>query len=449
MALGILDFSNDTVAFDTIFTTFQSPSERLLVFNNTDHDILISQVSFEKGSSTEFSMIFDGLEMQEITDYEIPKGDSLHIFIKMRGTEKDEFSTDRLVFRVGDETPQRIVLQAYLVDAYFWPDTTLVTPVTTFKNDKPHVIDGVLSVPEGYRLEIPAGTQIHFTPRKDADYNLESRIDVYGKLIVWGEKGNEAVFQQTRLEEDYVENPGQWRGIRFLQPSKDNIITHAIIKNALIGIEVQQPPSAAMFKPKVQLNEVEVRNMAAYGIMGIGYGLITTQPLIYARNTLVHNCQTNDVLIFAGGKYQFSNCTFTNYSIDFNRSSAIVGINNYDEGAGLAFEVDARFKNCIIYGSEEDEVILDDAGLGGYTADFDHCIVRAKEVVIPGSANTISQSNDFIHFQDPTNVDPSKRNYRLSEISPAFNTAVQDLLVLRDLDEKLRDLTPDIGCYEF
>ncbi len=226
---GELDFSSDTIAFDTIFTTFLTPSERLLIYNNTDHDLLISNVSFEDGENTEFTMVFDGLEQQEIVDYELPQGDSLHIFIKMRGSEKDEFAEDRLVFRVGEEPLQHVVLRAFLVDAYFWPDTTLVAPVTTLKTDKPHVIDGVISVPEGYRLEIGAGTQLHFTPRKDDDYNLDSRIDVYGKLIVWGEKGNEVVFQQTRLDDDYLENPGQWRGIRFLQPSKDNVITHAII----------------------------------------------------------------------------------------------------------------------------------------------------------------------------------------------------------------------------
>ena len=51
---GTLAFSADTVMFDSIFTTFLTPSERLLVYNETGKDVQISRIWLQDGGGYPF-----------------------------------------------------------------------------------------------------------------------------------------------------------------------------------------------------------------------------------------------------------------------------------------------------------------------------------------------------------------------------------------------------------
>jgi len=184
---GDLAFDTDTVFFDTIFTSLPSPTERLVVRNQSGKNMLISEIKLE--SASDYSLIFDGITANRIENYELEDGDSAIAFIKFTADEKDAFARDRILFKVGDNT-QHVDIEAYVWDAVFYKDTVLGGfgggNLTVLGPDKRHVIDGPMYVADGHTLRILPGTQVYFTGRKDDNFNLISSIVVFGRLLVEG-----------------------------------------------------------------------------------------------------------------------------------------------------------------------------------------------------------------------------------------------------------------------
>jgi hypothetical protein len=444
---GDLDFDQDTVHFDTIFTNMPSPTERLVVRNNSGKNLLIKRIALEQGN--DYSLIFDGITANEIKDFELPNGDSVIAFIKFTSETKDDYARDRMLFTIGDNT-QKVEIEAFVWDAIFYRDSTLggfgQGNLTVMGPDHKHVIDGSLVVADGHTLRILAGTQLYFTSRKDANFNLVSSIIVFGRLLVEGRLDAEVVFQQTRFGEDYIEAGNQWRGIAFANISKGNSIDHAIIKNGLIGVYQEYGNAGA--SPKVAIKNTEIRNMGAYGVLSVGYiPILSEYPNIYMENCLVHNCVEGTFAIIGGGKYLVRQCTFANYTVDFTRNRPQLLINNYD--SVTVFPIESRFENCIVWGSEEEEFAPDSfPTTNAYDVTFHSTLIRTT-LPTKGSNIIASQDFDFPKFQDPTAGDPSARNYRLKEESPAKNVGMVIPGIHWDIEELPYFLAPPAGCYEF
>lgn len=451
--IGDLAFSEDTIRFDTLFTTFQSPTERLYVENEAGRAVTIKRIYLRNGDDSEFEVIIDGMEADEVIDFQIRRGDSLIIFIKMKSTEQDQFARDQLVFETtnGEEI---VELEAFVLDAFFYSYESLPC-ITVWDRTKPVIVDGIVRVEEGCTLVVQEGTQVHFTSRKDANFNLTSLLDVHGTLLAWGQPGNEVVFQNSRFDEDYVENPGQWRGIRFFTPSKDSELNHVIVKNAAIGIEVDS--SSVNANPKLKIRNSEVRNMSLYGIAAIGASDVYNPNRakgVLAENLLVHNCNTANVALLFGGEYQFDNCTFANYSINFSRNSPLVLLNNYFEdtaGVFRPFVLDAEFNNSIIWGSEEEEIAKDTfPNPGLFEVRLSHTLAKTSLSLAGDNNIFISEgSSEFPQFVAPTESDPVDRDYRLDSLSPVIGQG-KDLGAEfnDDKDATIRTIPWDLGCYE-
>lgn len=444
---GDLTFSTDTVFFDTIFTTLPSPTERLVVRNYSGHNVLVSTIKL--AHATDYSLIFDGIAANEIKDYELADGDSAIAFIKFTSDERDEFSRDQLLFTVGDKT-QKVEIEAFVWDAVFYKDSVLggfgSGNLTVMGPDRKHVIDGPLYVADGHTLRILPGTQIYFTPRKDANFNLISSIIVFGRLLVEGQLGNEVVFQHTRFGERYEEAGGQWRGIAFGNISKASSIDHALIKNGLIGIYQESGNSGV--GPKVSITNTEIRNMGAYGILSIGYTpFLPNYPQIRTDNCLVHNCVEGTVGIFGGGKYEFRHTTLANYTVDFTRNKPQLVVNNYD--SLTVFPCEASFENCVIWGSEEEEFVPDSFPTPNqFDVTFKATLLRTT--LQPKGFNVITANDlQFPRFVDPTAGEASERDYHLRENSPAVNLGQPIHGLTSDKEGVPHDFRPDAGCYEF
>jgi hypothetical protein len=444
---GILSFSTDTVFFDTIFTGMPSPTERLVVRNHTGNNVLISSIKLR--DAKDYSLIFDGITANEITHYELEEGDSAIAFLRFTSDERDEYARDQLLFTVGNNT-QAVELRGYIWNAIFYRDSVLGGfgggNLTVMGPDHRHVIDGPLYVADGHTLRILAGTQVYFTPRKDENFNLVSSIVVFGRLLVEGRPGEEVVFKQTRTGKDYEETAGQWRGIAFANISKASSITHALLKNGLIGIYQEYENRGAA--PKVHLQQTEIRNMGAYGILSFGYTPdLPGYPQLRVDNCLVHNCAAGTLGIFGGGKYEFRHSTFANYAGSFMRNKPQLIINDYD--SSTVFPCQARFENCIVWGSEEEEFAPDSFPVPDhYDVTFHSSLLRTT--LLPKGFNVITANDlDFPRFVAPSGGNPAERNYRLGANSPAVNLGQQLPGLRTDLEGKPRDIRPDAGCYEF
>ncbi|WP_317897255.1 hypothetical protein [Aurantibacillus circumpalustris] len=376
-----IEFSQDSVLFDTVFTTIGSATQNIRVRNKNNQRIKISSIQLQGGNASQFIVNVDGAKGTSFTDIEIAANDSMYIFIQVNVNPTNINSpliiSDALIFLVNGNQ-QKLNLEAWGQDAYYHrPDSVikfkdgsyfpyslanavpnsynLIGDEFVWKNDKPHVVYGYLVVngPDSItnepaqNLKILEGTKIFM--------NYKSGIWVYAgaRIQVLGKKGQEVVFQGARREKDFADEPGQWDRIWINEGSNDNIINYAIIKNGFIGVQCEfigEDPKLSS-KGVLRLTNTKIQNMSLWGLYCLYYG-------VFGFNNVISNCQEHSVNILLGGEYIFSQCTFANYwSKDKSRDKPTLKINNYSETQVLPLSL--RISNCIIDGKLENEVSLD------------------------------------------------------------------------------------------
>ncbi|HYG49350.1 MAG TPA: hypothetical protein VD905_00530, partial [Flavobacteriales bacterium] len=260
-----LEFSQDTVIFDTVFTTVGSVTQYLKVYNPHKGILKISELYIQGGSASNYRLNVDGVPGKSFNDIEIGSEDSLWIFVEVTVDPNSATTplivSDKIIFVTNGNT-QSVDLVAWGQDAHFYkpsPGTNaFYLPCNhTLATDKPNVFYGYGIVDENCDLTIPAGAKVHFHPG--------SGLIVYkGTLNINGTEGNPAILQGDRLEYDYQDVSGQWEGIRMIQP-KSCATTHAIIKNGFYGIWVDTTYSSSDF---ITISKTEISNMANLGIYG-------------------------------------------------------------------------------------------------------------------------------------------------------------------------------------
>jgi len=70
-----LEFSQDTIFFDTVFSTIGSVTQYLRVRNNYDKTIRIDEIALEGGTATQYRINIDGLDGPVQRDIEILPND--------------------------------------------------------------------------------------------------------------------------------------------------------------------------------------------------------------------------------------------------------------------------------------------------------------------------------------------------------------------------------------
>ncbi|MDQ3072446.1 MAG: hypothetical protein M3Q97_04165 [Bacteroidota bacterium] len=425
-----LSFSIDTLVFDTVFVTVGSATRNFKVKNPNSESVRISSIGLAGGPGSFFRINIDGHAVTELTDYELAAGDSMFVFVEVTidpNTQALPFIVSDSIIFVTNTNVQKVQLAAYGQNANFH-NAELLPCDAIWKSDLPHVIFNSVLVPPGCKLTIEAGAKIYS--------HSGSGIFVQGMLEVNGAAGDPVIFRGDRLEHLYDKEPGQWYGIRLLPKSEGNIIRHAEIRNAVVGIQADSLPVTSGSKNLI-IEKSRISYMSSVGL--IGY-----TATIEARNILIHSCGLFLFVGDLGGSYTFEHCTFENGQSLFAQKYPCVTLTNTDYKNGSEFIINPlsyTFRNCIIWGSLENEIDVQKKGQGLVTSVFSSNIVRTtKDEFKAGNiANT-----------DPRFLDVSKADYHLKDGSPAINNG-EALLppVTDDLENNPRtDTKPDIGCYE-
>ena len=386
-----LEFSQDSVLFDTVFTSRGSATQNIRIRNKHSQKIRISSIRLEGGSASNFIINVDGAKGTSFSDIEIAANDSMYIFIQVyidpNNANMPLIVTDAIDFEVNGNQ-QKVVLEAWGQDAYYHYPTNAINfqdgsylaysivdslrgsftrrgDVIVWKNDKPHVIYGYCVVDSLEKLEIPAGTNVFM--------NYKAGLWVYsgGQIQVLGQKNREVTFQSARREKDYADEPGQWDRIWINEGSMDNIIDYAVIKNGYIGVQAELAGNDFTVPRYLTITNTKIQNMSMWGIYGLAY-------YIYGGNNVVSNCQEYCANLTMGGSYKFYQCTFANFwgqdvARDKPRDKSTVRVNNYSVDAdNVVTQVlpdTAYFGNCIIDGALDNEIEIDlKSGATGTTA---------------------------------------------------------------------------------
>jgi hypothetical protein len=460
-----LEFSTDTLRFDTVFTELGTATRILKVFNPHGRSIRIASVSLGEGSP--FRMNVDGIPGNTVEDVEISPRDSIYIFVEATidpdaPVSASPFVINRDIVFMTNGNEQRVVLEAWGQNANYIPNRFSKGGVALLScnlgevkwdDPKPYVIYGILlidsctlTLPPGARLYVHGGVAKSLDEQGNPIIYNDGLIYVLpnGKLKMEGDLENPVVVQGDRLEADFAERAGQWVGIRLA--SKGNVFRNSIIKNSLVGVYLD---SAAA----VVLEEMSVYNTS-------GPGIFSLHANIQARNCLIYNNGSTSVQLAYGGDYQFDYCTMASYGVDASALSLSNGI-CYDLlcTSFNTYRINASFRNCIIFGSRQDEIILTDFSKGALPALFNvsmrNSVVRVNNLLDPAKGgypeffNTICQgcingSPVQLLFENP-----GKNDYQLDSLSIAIGVAAPISGITSDRNGKPRDpVNPDAGCFE-
>jgi hypothetical protein len=448
-----LEFSSDSIIFDTVFTTVGSITRNLKVYNRHDQAVKISSIRLLGGTESHYRINVDGASTIEESDIEIAGKDSLFIFIRVTidptsGTTPFVVSDDIAFLTNGNE--QHVVLAAWGQDAhYIIADKSIGSlrysivagedSAVTWPADKPYLVYGYAVVDSTGSLSIEEGAQIHF--------HNQSGMWVYkgGSLKVMGTQENPVVFQQDRLEPYFRDLPGQWDRIWLNEGSVNNEINYAVIRNGFIGLQaetLQEPMGNQLI-----LTNTLIENMSGIGILGRQYA-------ITGINNVIANCGQLGILL-QGGLYDFRHCTFANYFRDAVRQDPNLALTNYyvDPSDVLyIYNMDAYFGNSIVYGDKSEEMLLDYQEEATFNYQFDHCLLKTEmnigdDQLFPGC----------IKNKDPLFVDITKNNLALDTLSPAIdmgsinviNSSSFPSIIDKDILGISRISSPDMGAYEY
>lgn len=445
-----LEFSVDTLTFDTVFTGLGNATRRFKIYNPHNRPIAIQDIRLLGGENSDFNLNIDGFEANAVQDIEIKANDSIYIFANVRvdPNNGDMLRYDRIRF-LTNEVEQEVILEAYGWNANYIGRrgflTTFTDTLLTFSPAKPYVLFGQIAIQGNSVLTIEGGTQVFMhggpTSRPGDRALLFIGENASLKVNVNGSFDNPVEFKTHRLEDDYQELPFQHDGIYLSSRSRDNQIHNAIIRNGVYGIRVDS--LSVNSNPKLDLKNTFIYNVEVAGIFAL-------QGEIRADNCVVSNSNTYNLLFMRGGLYQFNHCTLINYGTNpfVGRSEPILSYRDffaYDDAEGNRIvelaNGSARFNNCIIDGStrEEIEVAQFDESTN-FTYGFNNCLVKV---------DTFSTAlNNCILNEDPLFVDVEHYNYDLDTLSsPAVNAGFPSS-INTDILGRMRDTEPDLGAYE-
>ncbi|MBO8432912.1 MAG: hypothetical protein IAB08_06435, partial [Bacteroidetes bacterium] len=128
-----LRFSQDTVRFDTVFTTMQSVTQRITVQNPSKDAISIDRIYLVGGGSSRFRINVSGDTSLIQNGVVIGGQDSLYIFINVAIDYRDQNAPfeiqDYIKFELNGMPAQQVVLTAWGQDAhYLKSDKTATLP---------------------------------------------------------------------------------------------------------------------------------------------------------------------------------------------------------------------------------------------------------------------------------------------------------------------------------
>ena len=431
-------FSEDTVHFDTVFTTIGTVTREVRIINPYSGWLKIDHIYLGNGSQSSFRLNVDGIPGNESRNIELPPNDSIFIFVDAIIDPTNENSPvavlDSIVVQIDNST--------YDIHLVAWgQDIHLINAAQvhseTWQNDKPYVVYNSMLVDTGYQLTIEKGARILF--------HRGSAMYIAGRLIVEGTVEEPVIFASDRSEENYTDIPGQWTGLYFINSSTANKIDHAIIQNAVAAVHLGNLNSADS-PPDLKISNSVIQHMSVTGISSLG-------GMISAYNCVVSHCGFYCLFLTAGGEYEFSHCTISNQWDYALRVSPAVVVSDYIEYDKVVYSgtlVSAEFHNSVIYGPLASEVGL----FPLVKTDVLHCSFNSNLMKID-AGNTIWSNYNLtscIIGADPGFINPADYDFRPDTLSPLLNVA--DLTFAGNFPFDIRNYSrfedngPDIGAYE-
>ncbi len=482
LSQGQLEFSKDTVYLDTVFTNIGSSTYKLKVYNRSKKAITIPSIKLGRGNNSGYRLNVDGLPGKSFENIDILAQDSIFVFIETTidyNEISDPLYIDEILFDTGINE-QKVNLVTLVQDAHFlYPNNvngfieTLIIPEfgndsivqaryltdaeSTFTNEKPYVIYGYMVVGDAQNnaktLTMQPGAKVHFHAGSGLIVNKNSSLKILGTQNIEGLQETEVLIQGDRLEPDYENKPGQWGLILLRNGSIANYINYATIKNGSVGL-------ISVNYIDINTPVLEIKNSQFYNHSV--FGLYAIHSNIKGMNLVFNNFGLSAFVGLQGGVYDFTHCTFANYWKGGARSTPTLLLNNYykDENEVISsYHLQkANFTNCIIYGDNNIELLLEKAGIGIFNYNLSNNLIRFNDVNNKFSGIPEYNFNDISHYvNNILNQSPDFKNefVKINKMWVGNNSAGKEKavwnngteLIQTDILGRPRPNPADLGAY--
>lgn len=452
-----LVFSQDTLAFDTVFTSIGSATSKILVYNPHNKAFKINNISLSGGSASSFRINVDGAVNTDnsFNDIVIRAKDSLYIFVEISIDPLQHNAPvlvqDSIMFNYGN-TSQRVLLEAYGQDMVLFKNYRISDDVH-LNADKPYLVFGDMIVDSAKTLTIPAGCKLYF--------HNKARLIVYGNLRAEGTYEAAIVMRGDRLDKvlsvppvPYKYLAGQWGGVYLQSPTGHHVLKHVNISSAYVGISFYNDD--LRFRPKLEIINSVIHNSQLYN-------LVTINGDLEVANSEISNSGSYTVYL-SGGRHKFYHCTVVNYFYNswfqpVSRDQNTPALMLMDLNRTLPMET--VFYNSIVTGNSENEFSLVSKFPDKYHGDIRNSYIRRpkpselaifKDIVWYQPNDTVRNDTVFKN----TLIDHEKGKYfdftpdSVSHARGLANPAISAQFPL-DLHGKSRlaDGAPDAGAYEW
>lgn len=434
--------STDTLSFDTIITTYRTPTQNFRIINKSFSPLEIKTIRLAGGEESHFRLNVDGIPCKSINDIEILSRDSIFIFVE---ATFPEFSIDSVCYRLdsiiieSNTGMQSVKLLSWSQDVTFLRNEWLNTQ--TWNSKKPYLVYDSVMVDEGQTLTIEKGCKVFF--------HNNAKMYVLGNIIVKGTKDEPVIFMNDRFDENaagdsYEDIPGQWYGIYVLPSTLESLFNHAEIKNSILGLWTGSLGDPVL--PSVKVTNSIIKNHSFSGLISFGANIDCYNTIFSNSRTCIFLCHT--------GKYTFNHITISNnFNYQYPRQTGSVIIKDYyiDDVSKYVGEFESIFfGNSIIFGdrNNEFEVFKYDISNPKVPCTLDHCMMKL------GSPDSLLFKIDYtdLLFEETLKFD-SVYNY-LPDTTSAFidkGSINIGMMFPEDLfgNNRLTDGIPDLGAVEF
>ena len=436
-----LEFSMDTVMFDTVFTTITSSTRSFTVRNTTGSPVEVD-IALAGGTQSYYSINVDGVAGTEFRNVEIPAHDSIFVFVKVNINPTDQnlpyLVTDSVMFYQKNRT-QSVQLVAFGQDAHFiipnaGPSSMPYRIVAHehehvhWTNDKPWVIYGWAVVDSLGKLTIDPGTKVYVHAGG-------------GNIHINGTLDEPVTITGDRLEPFFTNDYAQWNSLWINEGTDENLIENAIISNSSYGIHLEALEEYT--GNKTIINNSVIHNNQVMGIRAEG------------ANLEMNNCQVSNngsySLALMVGDFLLNHVTVANYFSQSGRKFPAVALtNNFiktevigEEAVNVTYlgDANATFNNCIIYGYLDNEFGIGEKSGAELNYTLHNCIVKRDSIQNEHYINCFNANPKFIATYG--------QNYNLEETSPAIDAGMTGLGITTDILGRPRNGIPDIGAYEY
>lgn len=456
-----LEFSHDTIAFDTLISTIPSSTKTLYAFNNNNNGMRISTIQLEKSTESRFRVNVDGRFLLDGIwhDFEVLKHDSLIIRIEMTppevGSTEPLYFEDKLHFTLENGAKQTVVLTGGSIDAYIQKGGMIIEDNTTLLTDKAYVIYDSLVVKKDATLTLTEGTTLMFHDK--------AALHVYGKLLIEGSMEKPVVLRGDRMDHmfDYLRydnTPSRWEGIIIHRGSYGNKLFQCDLHSSRFGIicedTEQTTPDESM--PSVTLDCCILHNIG-------GDGLQLNNCVSKVTNTQISNTLGHTVNIY-GGCHTFIYCTLAQFYPFTSKIGNALHLSSAQEGDTYGLLRKAHFINCVITGYGDDVIMGENIPQDGSSSYlFHHCFLNTPEVndaehFVNNIFDRDKKENEDKKLVRQDNFTLFDTENFLYDFTPKEESLIRSLAdpnyadiptVDRKGINRLADEGPDAGCYEY